>query len=424
MISCGPVVAELRFADDRWTKDSLQLHREIRRANVIGGRAGVAGVHEIGIVEVVACEQRGLVREAVVEPEQHGIFIVRHALRADPVVDVRIARAGGALRVYRDDAGQRRGHDGAKCRARHRTGEAALLPLTDPFVVGEKERALRDNRPADVAAELIEGERRHVANGRERPRIEAIVPYEIERRPAVSVGARLGDQLHDPAGSRARLGRVQCRADAELGDRLAADDQARITVLPRILDAGRVDAVERPVVVITRPADESRAQVGAFAGVDRTWRQQHQPRPMAAGERQILQLARLNDGADRRGRSIQERRRSLHLNDFGDLPDLHLHVEDAALADFQLDVALADGLEPGQLRGDLVVPCGKKVEHVDAGAVRHGFTVQACRRRFQLDDDTGQHRAARIGDCAMEGRVARLCRAFGDIGAEQCHKEE
>ena len=92
---------------------------------------------------------------------------------------------------------------------------------------------------------------------------------------------------------------VQRRADAELRDRLAADDEPRIAVLARILDASRVDAVERPVVVVAGPADEPRAQVRALAGVDRAGREQHQASPVAAGERQLLQVARLDDRANR-----------------------------------------------------------------------------------------------------------------------------
>ena len=360
----------------------------------------------------------------MIDAEQAGVLVVGDFFVADPVVDVGIARPSRALRIRRHDGGERCGDARPVRGTRHRPCEAPRLALPDALVIDEEERALRHDRPADVDPELVQRERRHVADRAERTRVEPIVADEVEDRAAILVGAGLGDQLHDAAGGRAGLGRVERRTDAEFRDRFAADDQPRIAVLPRILDARRIDAVERPVVVVARPAHEPGAQVGAFASVDGAGCQQHQARPVTAGERQIFQLAGLNDRSDRCGRPIEERRDGFHVDDFGDLSDLHLEVEAEALTDLKPHVSSSHTLETRQFGGNLVLAGGQEVEDVHAGGVGDDVARQAGCGRLQLDGHTREDGAARIGHGAVQRRSAGLRLGARRIAANESEQED
>ncbi|HEV8346969.1 MAG TPA: hypothetical protein VGQ16_10365 [Vicinamibacterales bacterium] len=131
---------------------------------------------------------------------------------------------------------------------------------------------------------------------------------------------------------------------------------------------------------------------------------------MAAGERQLFQLTRLNHGADHRRRALQQRRRGLHIHDLFDSADLEPDVERQALSDFEANVAVANALEPGELGRHDVGSRGQEVEDVDADGVRHHIPLQSRCGGLQLDRDTRQHAAAGIGDCAVQRGAARLRR--------------
>ena len=72
----------------------------------------------------------------------------------------------------------------------------------------------------------------------------------------VVVGAGLRDHVDLRAAGRAGFGGVVGGADAELGDGVEGDVQARVGLLGLFLDAAGVDAVEGEVAVVERMAVE------------------------------------------------------------------------------------------------------------------------------------------------------------------------
>ena len=90
------------------------------------------------------------------------------------------------------------------------------------------------------------------------------------------------------------FGGVVRGADAELGDGVQRDVEARIGLLRLLLHAAGVDAVESEVAVVERVADESDAALRAVTVIDGSRREQHQAGPVAAADGNLLDLRRLD----------------------------------------------------------------------------------------------------------------------------------
>ena len=104
-------------------------------------------------------------------------------------------------------------------------------------------------------------------------RVHLVVAEELEDAAVKLVGAGLRHEVDLAARAAAGLRRIQRRVDAELGDRIGADHEPQSGFLPRVFDAGGVQPVESPVVVVARPADEADGLLAAVAGVDRAGRE-------------------------------------------------------------------------------------------------------------------------------------------------------
>src|SRR6185436_1450805 len=118
---------------------------------------------------------------------------------------------------------QRRGEDAVALVGGRHTGDAAdAAGDARPFVVGEIERAVLQDRAADVAARLVlvvvglgrAGLLREVVDGVHRLVAEVLVAGAVD-----GVGARLGRDADRRAGRPSVLGRVRAGHDLELLDR-------------------------------------------------------------------------------------------------------------------------------------------------------------------------------------------------------------
>src|SRR6266478_3199527 len=90
-------------------------------------------------------------------------------------------------------------------------------------------------------------------------------------------------------------GRVVRCADAEFLDRVECDIEPGIGFLRLFLDSAGVHAIEGEVAVVKRVAGESDRPLRAISIIDGTWSEQHQAGPIAAADRDFLDLGRIND---------------------------------------------------------------------------------------------------------------------------------
>ena len=88
------------------------------------------------------------------------------------------------------------------------------------------------------------------------------------------------------------------RVDTELSGRIGTDNKAERRFLTRILYAGRVEAIERPIVVVTRTADKADRLLVTLAGVYCSGGELHQTGPMATVQRDLADLARTDFPAE------------------------------------------------------------------------------------------------------------------------------
>ena len=93
----------------------------------------------------------------------------------------------------------------------------------DAFVSGPEKHLVTHDRPAGIAAELIEPERRRRQSGGialNRVGVQDVVTEEMEHVAVILVAPGLGDHLNRPTESPAVTHREVVGMDDELGDRV------------------------------------------------------------------------------------------------------------------------------------------------------------------------------------------------------------
>ncbi len=286
-------------------------------------------------------------------------------------------------------------------------------PDAQALVVGEEERLVLDDRPAEGGAELVLREVRLRAAGlvqEEVVRIEAIVAQELEHAAVEVVRARLDLQVHDAAERLTELGRVGAGLDLELLERVdAREDHDRLQ--PGLVV---VDAVEHVVVVAgalavgrerrrRAPGERARAvDVRARAAAQDAGHRARQADEVAAVEGQRLDLLLDDRGAEIGGCRLQQRRLGLDLDDLGHRPELEREVHAHPLVDADVDVREGDRLEAGQAGGHGVGARGQRRGRVLALGIGHELSLVARAVLRQRHRGAGHDGARRVLDRAED----------------------
>jgi len=256
----------------------------------------------------------------VVDASSHAIFVNR--IDAGRGIEVGIGIDSGLTnrpRVENRFENRRaREYFGSKCRVRHEADDGLRQALSDAFVIHEEERAIPRNRSAEVRTELVHAERRDLRGVEWRARIQRVVAKELEGCTVKNVRAGLRDGVHLRAAGRAAFGRVHGRLHSKLRDRFERNVQARIGLLTLLLDAGRIDAVEGEVVVVASPSDESDVALAAAAGIDGARGERLERGPVAAVDRNVVELLVLENRSHPRVGGFERRNGGLHLKLFRD----------------------------------------------------------------------------------------------------------
>ena len=250
----------------------------------------------------------------------------------------------------------------------------------------------------------MQGERRQSRTVERRAGIQRVVADRVEQAAVIIVGAALGNDVDLRAARGARLRRVVGGADAELVDRVQRDVEAGIGLLGLFLHAGGVDAVEGEVVVVERMSGEADVALRAVSIVDRARRQNHQAGPVAAADRDLLDLRRFNHAAHLRVGAIQHlgRRRDFHR--LRSAPDLQARVDGPGLPVPHDDLVHRRGLEAGLGDGDRVGSHGEGVDFIETSLAGHGGAVQSGRFGFQFHRGRRHQRSRGIRHGAADGR--------------------
>ena len=192
-------------------------------------------------------------------------------------------------------------------------------------------------------------------------RVERVAAQILEQRSVKHVAAGLGDHAHLAAGAGAELRGVPARLDAELLHVLEAGLQfeRRLVLAVRIagrgVDDGRpFDAVVLDDVLFVGATREAHILPRAIARILRTGRLQHELRHLAAVDRQTLDLALADIGADARRADIQHGRGGNDGDALLHTSGAELEVERQFLADSQRHAGVFDVREAGLLGADRV----------------------------------------------------------------------
>ena len=359
---------------------------------LVGGDEGARKLREVGgqvllrVVERVAHEDLVLRADVLVEPRLHEVLVQRlvedEVVHRETPAEVRPVGdgEGGQVRRHCGIDGHR-AHAGQGATARvvvgHDGRDGAAEPVPQPLEAYEDERPVVADRRAERGAELVAREvglRRGIEVV---ARVEGVVAM-VEVAAAVAlVGARFRDRVDLPSGAAAELGSVGIGLDPELPDRLGAERGARrasgrpvgevverrpvqqVHVGPRVL---AVDAHGQPV-------GDHRASVAMRVGDD-AGLQERQVGVVAAVQRQVADRLLAHEIAELAGARLHERRLRGDGDDLIGSPRVEGCIDDAGLADDEIDAAPHHGPEPGELDVDLPRPQGKARHQVAAVAGR------------------------------------------------------
>ena len=205
------------------------------------------GQHAIGVVNEIGCPEEivraGLIRRGHERKDRRGN-------RIDPLLRNRVVHEGLAGDRILDGRGKDAGAIVGGRYARQ-ARDAARNP--GAFIVAEEERLARDDRPAQVAAELIlvvRGLRRARPEREEIVRVERVVAEVLVGGPMEVVGPGFGRHADGGAGRTAVLRGIRARDDLELLNGVDRRPRyLRRQFLDVLGDAVVVHAVEQEIVL-------------------------------------------------------------------------------------------------------------------------------------------------------------------------------
>ena len=291
-----------------------------------------------------------------------------------------------------------------------RVGDGGALPERLNGVVERQRRPLvlereevvelvLDDRSAERRAPLIVVVREHGLRHRVRG-VQAVIAEEPVAAARYGVRTRLGDRLQLNAGRTTLRDVVQIRHDLVFGDRFAAELRLAKSLRRLVADSLAVE-VHGPVVRVH--ARVARADdVGGHA-----WHHLREFEPVAAEQRHLLHLRRVDVASHLRGPRVHERRLAGDGQCLAERRDLHRDRDADVLSDQQHDLLLHDACEPAQLRLHFVV-AGRELQHaVLAARIRDRDDLRAFRHVGHGDCHAGQHRLGLVGDGTDDGCLLR-----------------
>src|SRR5262245_23940534 len=276
------------------------------------------------------------------------------------------------------------------------------------LIVAEPEQPVLDRRAAQAEAVLFAAEIR-LRRCEVRPRGEIVVAVEEEAAAVQAVAAAFGDDV-DRAG-RADAGgsvRRRCR-NLKLLNRLLRDvERGGADVLVH-----RVHAVNRDAGLAAAAAADGNACVTALGRIEGAallnldaGLQPRELQIVSPVERQLLDLARVDDTAD--GRFLQFHRdggvRDVDLHGFTGAGDFQSRLDVCSLPDGDDDAVNQEGGEAGEADAQLVFAGLQRGQQKVALIVGRGDAYCASRKRGRGGGRATNDRARRVGDDA--GQIA------------------
>ena len=254
----------------------------------------------------------------------------------------------------------------------------------------------------------MQGERGNGGAVEGRAGVQGVIAQRVESAAMKLVAAGLGHHLDLHAAGGAALGGVDRRADAKLGDRVERDVEPRLRFLRLLLHAVVVDAVEGIVRVVDGVTVEADVALRAVAVIHRARGQQHQAGPVAAADRNFLDLLRFDQSADFGRRPVERFKRGRYFHRLGDGTDLQTSIDGARLADGQLDILELSGLEAIPRDGDGVRSHRQARHLVGTRRTGCGLAAETGGGRHRGDPGAWEHSFGWVRDGTVHRRVVDL----------------
>ena len=252
-------------------------------------------------------------------------------VRRDDVAGKRRAAAairGAGQRVV-DGIGRRGKITVAHGCRRHRAESLRLLPVVGPFVAGEEEQLVPDERTAHRPAELVLTRLGFGLGGRQevRPRLQVLVEVIAERRAAQLIGSALDHHVRRHAAGESLIGVERAGDDADGVDGLQRRHVRRDVRQPEVVRNGPFDpdgvGVARRSVRIEAQAARGvhRHRVHVLRRGDAGNRDEQVLVVAAERNRQVLQLRRSDLGTYVGAIGLQDRCAGAHRHRIRELPE-------------------------------------------------------------------------------------------------------
>ena len=145
---------------------------------------------------------------------------------------------------------------------------------------------------------------------------------------------------------------------------------------------------------------------------------------VAAGKRQIFDLAFLDDARDAALRGFDERCGGQNGHFFSGSANVDNEVDRSRLSDLQSNLILDDGLETLERYADGILAVAERGEAIVSRVVRLGGLRHGGVEVGKRDGGAGNNRTARIGDGALDGAGELRVRPPGGEKNEKCSRAE
>ena len=282
-------------------------------------------------------------------------------------------------------------------------------------VVEEEKIAIRPDRPAERAAELV------VVVGRFRSvvqhvdgvvRVERLVAVELEGRSVQVVGAGLGDDVDHGATGAAILGGERVRVDLEFFYRVLAE------LIRGTSGAGAADGLAEERVVVVRSVDDQAVERAALTGeadvaganiARDTGREQREVDEVAAVDGQVLHRRFGDRRADLRAAGLEDRRAARDVDGFCDARDGHLNPQRHGLPDRQHQFGKLSRGEAGEVGRDVIDADWQQRDAKQSVVVRHRRSRHTGCRLDDRNRDARHCGSGLIDDRAFNRASGALC---------------
>ncbi len=288
-----------------------------------------------------------------------------------------------------------------------------LRDLPEAFVVGEEERAVPDDRPAEHETELVPDQLRLHAVGRleEPDRVERVVAVELPERAAERVGAAAHRRVDDGAAGAAELGAEVVGLHLELLDRVGrhlhelvreALVAGAVGVVVHAVEDEAVDGAAEAVDVEGRVAGLGDGRA-AHAGAE-----EREVRIRASVQREVDDLLLADDLSAIARLGLEQFRGAGHDDRLADVADRQREIDSLARVDRHGEVLRLGRRESLELGAHAVGADPDVEELIVPALVAHRRGGDAGAHVLQRHRGSGHDRAGGITDGAEHGRGIEL----------------